>query len=80
MPGRAAGGALAFRSVNIEEPGNEHFAAEFGITASSLVLVRSEGGQVARWANLERVWDLVGDDALFAAYVVETTREFLGAS
>lgn len=80
FPAEIAGGALAFRSVNIEEPGNEHFAAEFGITASSLVLVRSEGGQVARWANLERVWDLVGDDALFAAYVVETTREFLGAS
>ncbi len=73
-------GDMAFRSVDIEEPANEHFGAEFGITASSLVLVRSENGQVTRWANLERVWDLVGDDALFAAYVVENARDFLAPS
>lgn len=80
FPEEIAGGTLAFRSVNIEEPQNEHFVTEFGITASSLVLVRREDGKVAQWANLERVWDLVGDDALFAAYVVENARDFLGAS
>lgn len=75
-----ATGALQFRSVDIEEPENEHFAKEFGITASSLILVRESDGQATKWANLERVWELVGDDAPFATYVVENARDFLGPS
>jgi hypothetical protein len=78
LPEELATGALEWRSVNVEEPENEHFVTELRITGSSLVLVREEGGRVSRWTNLERVWDLVGDDASFEAYVVESARGFLG--
>lgn len=80
FPAELASGDVEFRSVNIDEPPNEHFVEDFRITASSLVLVREEGGKVSRWANLERVWDLVGDDPAFETYVLESAREFLGPS
>jgi hypothetical protein len=64
----------------MEAPGNEHFVHEFGLTASSLVLVREEGGRVTEWRNLGEVWNLVGDEARFAAYVTGNARELLGSA
>jgi hypothetical protein len=75
-----AGGVLEWRAVDMEAPGNEHFVKDFGLTASSLVLVKEAGGRVADWRNLERVWELVGDDPRFEAYVVENARGFLTGS
>ena len=80
FPEQLAGGALVWRSLDLEETGNEHFVTDFGITASSLVLAREEGGRVTEWRNLPEVWDLVGDDTRFDAYVIDNTRAFLGAS
>ena len=75
-----ASGAMEWRSANMEEPANEHFVTDFGLTASSLVLVGETAGGITRWSNLERVWDLVGDEALFEAYVVESARDFLAGA
>lgn len=73
-------GAIEWRTVDFEESGNEHFAREFELTGAALVLVREANGKVVRWSNLERVWDLVGDDAEFGAYVTAEARGYLEAS
>jgi hypothetical protein len=80
FPAPLAAGTLVWRSLDMEEPGNEHFVTEFELTASSLVLVREEGGQMVQWRNLPEVWDLVGDGARFEAYVTNNARELLGDS
>lgn len=72
-------GRLEWQPLNIEEPGNEHFEDDFQLTRQSVVLVEIVDGQVTRWINLERVWDLLDDPAAFADYIVEEVWEFLGS-
>jgi hypothetical protein len=80
LAGAFESGAIEWRTVDYEESGNEHFAREFELTGATLVLVKEAGGQVERWANLERVWDLIGDDAEFSAYVTGEARGYLEES
>jgi len=70
-------GELEFHSVNTEEQGNERFVSEYGLVTSSLVLVDVHDGSTREWANLEKVWELVGDEAAFKQYVFEQAREYL---
>ena len=71
-------GRLEWQPLNIEEPGNEHFEDDFELTRQSVVVMEIVDGQVTRWKNLERVWDLLDDPAAFADYIVEEVAELLG--
>lgn len=69
-------GQLQWRTVNVEEPGNEHFVKDYALTTRSLVLVDSRG----QWKNLDQVWQLIGNPPAFVQYVQDELRTFLGAS
>jgi hypothetical protein len=71
-------GRLAWRAVNIEERGNEHFEKDFELESSSLVLAEMKGDHVLRWKNLEQVWELVGNPPRFHEYVQSELRAFMG--
>jgi hypothetical protein len=77
FPTELESGVLEWRAVNLDEPGNEHFAKEYEILASTLVLVQMVGGEPGEWANLEGVWPLVDDEEEFDSYVKEHTESFL---
>ena len=62
-------GELEWQAVNVEESQSEHFVEEYGLTASALVMVLFEDGEQKHWKNLERVWELVGDELQYKAYV-----------
>ncbi len=70
-------GELECRAVNLEEPANEHFVEDFQLAASSLVLVDMQDGKQREWRNLERVWELVGNELEFKAYVEAQAMVFL---
>ena len=69
---------LAFRVVNVETPDTEHFVKDFQLVTKSLVLVEYKDGNVVRWKNLPKIWQLVRDREEFIRYVQEETRAFLG--
>jgi len=69
-------GSLQWKVVNIEEPDNEHFVGDFELTTRSLVVTGTKEGKPG-WANLERIWDLVGDPPAFKTYVQTEIRVFL---
>lgn len=71
-------GRLAFRVVNVETPDTEHFVRDFQLVTKSLVLVEYRDGNVVRWKNLPKIWQLVRDREAFIRYVQEETRAFLG--
>jgi hypothetical protein len=73
-----AAGKLEWRPINVEDPGNEHFVQDFGITGKTVVLAKIRGGAVARFAKLDRTWKLVRDKAEFVDYIVAETRAYLG--
>jgi hypothetical protein len=70
-------GKVEWRAVNVEEPENEHFVEEYGLTASALVMVLIENGEQKQSKNLERVWELVGNEPEFKDYVRNEALAYL---
>jgi len=73
-------GRLEWRVVNIDEPANKHFIEDFQLVTRSVVLVEYRDGNVLRWSNLDKVWQLVRSKEKFVDYIQEETTEFLGTS
>lgn len=74
---KTAQDVMVWKTINFEEPGNEHFIADFDLYAHSLVLVEYENSEISRYKNLEQVWDLVGDKEAFLEYVESEMQIFL---
>ena len=70
---------LLWKVVDYEQPENSHFATEYEIVSPTVVLVRTEKGEVADWRNLARVWELVGDRDAFTVYIQDETRAMFGS-
>jgi hypothetical protein len=70
-------GRLAFREVNVEEPGNRHFIDDYRLVSQSLVIVEYRDGRQVRWKNLEKVWTLLGSEKEFLPYVQEGVSSYL---
>jgi len=70
-------GLLEWRTVNADEPGNEHFVRDFQLYTKSVVLVETLDGKRTRWKNLNRIWELLRDRAAFSSYIRRQTRSFL---
>jgi hypothetical protein len=70
-------GALTWRVVNVDEPENKHFVQDFKLVTRSVVLAELEDGQVVRFKNLDRVWQLVRNQDAFVDYIQSETRAFL---
>jgi hypothetical protein len=72
-------GRVEFRIVNMQLPENRHFAKEFHLNTSSLILVHLRDGKQVHWRNMELVWDFVGDLSTFMKYVQSAVRKYLDA-
>ena len=70
-------GRLAFREVNIDEPGNRHFIDDYELSSQSLVIVEYRDGRQVRWKNLEKVWTLLDSEKEFFPYVQEGVSSYL---
>lgn len=57
-------GAVVFKSVNVDETGNQHFVKDFDL-ASRCVVVQNG----TKFERLEKVWELVGNEPEFTKYV-----------
>ena len=68
---------LAFRDVNVEEPGNRHFIDDYRLVSQSLVIVEYRDGRQVRWKNLEKVWTLLDSEKEFLPYVKEGVSSYL---
>lgn len=77
-PDELADGRLVWKVVNFEEAGNEHFADDYELVASSLVIVDMKDGVQVAWKNLDQVWDLVWEDDQFIEYVKTEVGNYLG--
>jgi len=71
-------GRLAWLPVDYEAPANWHFAKDYALETSTLVLVEMRGGKPARWKALPKTWELIGDPGGFQEYVWAEVKEYLG--
>jgi hypothetical protein len=73
-------GRLEWRSINYEQPGNEHFAADYKLLAPGVLLVAVRDGQPADWKSLPEVWNHLGDKPATIACVRKGVRQFLDSA
>lgn len=71
-------GKIVFKIVNIDKAGNDHFVADYQLYSKSVVLSLVKDGKQVRYKNLEKVWDLLGDQNKYHAYVRDEIKLFLG--
>jgi hypothetical protein len=72
-----AAGALQWKVLNTDEPENEHFAEDFSLVSSSLVLVEMDGSDVVRHDVLQDAWTLVRDEREFKQYIRRSVQRYL---
>lgn len=70
-----ASGRIEWRTVNYDEPGNEHFAREFKLAAPCVVLASLRDDKQESWISLPEVWELIGDKPAFHDFIVRNVRE-----
>lgn len=71
-------GLLTFQTVNVDEPANKHYVKEYYIVTKQVVLVEMKNGAQTRWKNLDKIWELLGNETNFRAYVEKEVRDFKG--
>lgn len=79
FPDAMRSGVILWRAVDIEDPANRHFAADYQVYWSSLVLVKVKAGRPIGYKNLEHAWQLQQDDQALRSYVQAEVRAYLGA-
>ncbi|MBN2083485.1 hypothetical protein JW859_14915 [bacterium] len=70
-------GLLVFKTVNTEDQGNEHYVDDYELYTKQVILVEFAKGKQVRWKNLAAVWDLLGDQDKFSAYIVDELTAFM---
>lgn len=70
-------GKLEFRAVNLEEPGMEHFKADYLVSSSSLVLSLVKNGVEKEKRNLARIHEYLPDKERFYRYIWEELDAFI---
>jgi hypothetical protein len=80
FPSELTEGVIEWRPVNLDTPGNGHFAKEYSLYTKSVILSEVRDGRETRWRNLEKVWHLLPDPEGFRRYVEEEVRTFRAVS
>jgi hypothetical protein len=73
-------GKVHWETVNYDEPANVHFVKDYSLVSSTVLVTLWKDGKEVKWNRLDAVWDLVGDEAAFKAYIVQNVRELLKQS
>lgn len=70
--GQLADGKVVFRSVNLDEPANEHFIKDFQLAAKTVVMQKD-----GKFEKFDEVWDLAGEPAKFTGYIQSGAEKML---
>jgi len=70
-------GKIVFKTVNVDEKANEHFVNDYQLYTKSLVISFVKDGKEAKFKNLAKIWEYVGNKQRFYDYVKEEIAAFL---
>jgi len=70
-------GAVEWRAVNYDQPENAHYIKTYDLSASAVVVAATVDGTPVYWRNLGRIWDLVGDEFGYKAYIINEVEEMM---
>ena len=70
-------GKIEFKSVNVEDRGNEHFVNDYQLYTKSLILSLVKDGKEVKSKNLDKIWQLAGNKQKFIDYVTGEINGFM---
>jgi len=73
-------GLITWQAVNVDEPDHKHFIKDYRIFTKQIVLVEMKKGSPTRWKNLDKIWELLGNQEKFQAYIESEIQAFRGGS
>lgn len=62
-------GKLAWKTVNVEEKGNEHFVKDYALYTKSVIVSAISDDKELSWKNLDRIWQLVQEESKYREYI-----------
>jgi hypothetical protein len=71
---------IEFRVVDVDEPDNRHFVAEYLLYTKTVVLSSMEGAKQLRWKNLEKIWELQPTKEVFIKYIQNEITAFMAGN
>ena len=72
-----ASGKLEFKSVNVEDRGNEHFVNDYRLYTKTLMLSLVKDGKEVRSKNLDKIWGYARNKQKFIDYVTAEVGGFI---
>ena len=73
-------GRIQWKMLNVDNPENEHFINDYKLITKSVVLARLQNGKETEWKNLQKIWQVVDDEAAYKDYIKDEILSFLGAN
>ncbi|MBU0508960.1 hypothetical protein KKH27_09020 [bacterium] len=77
--GELQSGKLIWRTINTDQPENEHYLKDYKLITKSVILSDVRSGKEIRWKNLDKVWLLLRDKDEFEKYVRAEVQGFVKA-
>jgi hypothetical protein len=72
-----ASSALVFQDVNLDEPTNSHFAKDYNLSFSSMVVVAKKGQTTLKWENCDKVWEHAHNEPVLTEYAEKQIRSYV---
>ena len=72
-----AAGRVRWSSIDFEDAASAHYADDYELSSSNVVVVRRAGGKDVAYRRLDEVWTCYDDEPAFRAYVTQAIRDAL---
>jgi hypothetical protein len=70
-------GKLEWKTVNVEDKGNEHFSTDYKLYTKSVIISTVKDGKESSWKNLDQIWTIVGDQSKYMDYIRQEVKACL---
>jgi hypothetical protein len=71
---------LEWRVINTDSSVNEHYLEDYQLFTKSVVVSDVHNGTQARWKNLDKIWELLGEKEDFQKYVRAEIAAFVDST
>jgi hypothetical protein len=70
-------GTLDWKTINIEDKGNEHFGEDYKLYTKSVIISIRQGEKETSWKNLDQIWQLVHEEPQYREYIKKEVKACL---
>lgn len=75
--GQTGTGLLTFQSINIDQDENKHFAKDFDISFSTMIIAATKGDKAIKWEKFDGVWDYAHEPEKLTDYTIAAVQKYL---